>query len=473
MHDGYDAVVVGSGPNGLAAAIEIARSGRSVAVFEAAETIGGGTRTGELTLPGFRHDICSAIHPMGIASPFFRTLPLAEHGLEWVHPEFPLAHPFDDGSSVVVHRSIEETADGLGADGRAYRKLMEPFDRHAEELIDGFLSPLLRVPRHPFVMGRFGLSGIRPAERLSKSRFVDARSRALFAGNAAHAMLPLSSPLTGAFALVYNVFAHHVGWPVSRAGSQSIADALGSYLKSLGGVIETGRSIERLADLPESRVVLFDVSPRALVRIASGELPGGYQKRLLRFRYGPGVFKIDWALDDPIPWKSPDCARAGCLHLGGTLEEIAASESAVAAGRHPDKPWVIVAQQSMFDATRAPAGKHTAWAYAHVPSGSTLDITETIERQIERFAPGFRDVVLARSVATAADVEAYNPNYVGGDISSGAATFAQMIARPVLSLHPHATPNDKLFLCSQSTPPGPGVHGMCGYFAARSAMRRL
>jgi len=471
--DAYDAVIVGSGPNGLAAAIEIARAGRSVLVLEAADTIGGGTRTEELTLPGFRHDVCSAIHPMGIASPFFRTLPLEAHGLQWVHPEIQLAHPLDDGSAIVVLRSVEATADNLGVDAKRYRALMAPFYENAEALIDGFLSPLLRIPRHPFVMARFGMSGIRPADKLLHAKFEGERARALLAGNAAHAMLPLTSPLTGAFALVYNVFAHHVGWPAALGGSQAIADALASYLRSLGGVIETGRHIDSVDELPTSRVVLFDVSPDSLIHIAGKELPASYVSKLKRFRYGAGVFKIDWALDGPIPWRSRDCARAGCLHLGGTIEEIAASEQTVADGKHPDKPWVIVAQQSVFDHTRAPSGKQTAWAYAHVPSGSTVDITDNVERQLERFAPGFRDVVLARSVRTAADIAAYNPNYVGGDISSGAATFRQMIGRPVLSTHPHATPNERLFLCSSSTPPGPGVHGMCGYFAAHAALKRL
>jgi phytoene dehydrogenase-like protein len=469
----YDAVIVGSGPNGLAAAIEIARAGRSVLVVEGAATIGGGMRTEELTLPGFRHDVCSAIHPMGIASPYLRSLPLEAHGLQWVFPEVQLAHPFDDGSAAVVLRSLEATADTLGVDSKRYRSLMSPLNEHAEALIEGFLAPLLRVPRHPFVMARFGMLGIRPADKLLHAKFEGEPARALLAGNAAHAMLPLSAPLTGAFALVYNVFAHHVGWPAALGGSQSIGDALASYLRSLGGKIETGRPVESLAELPTSRVVLLDVAPESLIHIAGKELPSSYVAKLKRFRYGAGVFKIDWALDGPIPWRSRECRMAGCLHLGGTMEEIAASEQAVADGTHPDKPWVIVAQQSVFDDTRAPSGKHTAWGYAHVPNGSTLDITETIERQVERFAPGFRDVVLARSVRTADEIGAYNPNYVGGDISSGAATFRQMIGRPVLSAHPHATPNERIFLCSSSTPPGPGVHGMCGYFAARAALKRL
>ncbi len=468
-----DAVVVGAGPNGLAAAIEIARAGRSVLVIEGADMVGGGSRTAELTLPGFRHDVCSAIHPMGLASPFFRTLPLEAHGLQWIQPDIQLAHPLDDGDAVVVLRSVEATADNLGVDSKRYRAFMGYLNDNAEALIEGFLAPLLRVPRHPFVMGRFGLSGLRSADKLLHARFEGQRARALLAGNAAHAMLPLDAPLTGAFALVYNVFAHHVGWPIAAGGSQSIADALASYLRSLGGEIETGRKIERLEELPESRVVLLDVAPDALVRIAGSHLPEGYVRKLRRFRYGPGVFKIDWALDGPVPWKASQCSLAGCLHLAGSYDEIAASERAVADGKHPDKPWVIFAQQSQFDPARAPSGKQTAWAYAHVPNGSTVDITEAVERQVERFAPGFRDLVLARSVRTAADMGAHNPNYVGGDISSGAATLRQMIGRPVTSFHPYATPNERLFLCSASTPPGPGVHGMCGYFAARTALKKL
>jgi phytoene dehydrogenase-like protein len=469
----YDAVVVGSGPNGLAAAIAIARAGRSVHVIEGSDQVGGGSRTSELTLPGFRHDVCSAIHPMGIASPFLRTLPLEAHGLQWVHPDVPLAHPMDDGSAILVLRSLEATADNLGVDAKRYRSLMSPFYENAEALIDGFLAPLLRVPRHPFVMARFGLSGIRPAEKLLHAKFEGERARAMLGGNAAHAMVPLSAPLTGAFALVYNVFAHHVGWPMALGGSQSIADAMVAYLRTLGGTVETGRTVATVDELPSSRVVLFDTSPDALVRIAGSQLPARYVRKLKRFRYGAGVFKIDWALDEPIPWKSSECAHAGCLHLGGTIEEIAASESAVADGKHPDAPWVIVAQQSLFDATRAPSGKHTAWAYAHVPSGSTVDITDTIERQVERFAPGFRDVVAARYTATADQLSRYNPNYIGGDISSGAVSFRQMVGRPVMSMHPHATPNERIFLCSSSTPPGPGVHGMCGYFAAKAALKKL
>jgi phytoene dehydrogenase-like protein len=468
----YDAVIVGAGPNGLSAAVEIARNGHSVHVLEAADAVGGGTRTEELTLPGFRHDSCSAIHPMGAFSPFFRQLPLHEHGLEWIHPDVPLAHPLDDGTAVLVHRSVDQTAENLGPDAKAYRRLMSPLVRNAEKLGGGFLRPLLK-PRHPFAMAKFGLVAIRSAQGFVPSRFEGERARAMFAGNAAHIMLPLDRPLTGAAALVYNIFAHSVGWPLAKGGSQAIADSLASYLRSLGGTIECGRRVTSLEELPPARVVLFDLAPRNILSIAGREFPGRYRNALDRFKYGPGVFKIDWALDAPIPWKAAECAKTACLHLGGTLEEIARSEADTNAGRHPDRPWVIVAQQTLFDPTRAPAGKHTAWGYCHVPSGSNVDMTSVVEDQLERFAPGFRDVVLARSVRTAAEMEQHNATYIGGDISAGAATLKQIIARPVLRWSPHATPNPKFFICSQSSPPGPGVHGMCGYFAARAALRRL
>ncbi len=472
MPDHYDAVVVGAGPNGLAAAVELARHGHSVLVLEAGDAVGGGTRTEESTLPGFKHDICSAIHPMGAFSPFFRQLPLHEHGLEWIHPEVPIAHPLDDGTAVLVHRSVEETAANLGEDALAYRRLMEPLVRNAEKLGSGFLRPLLK-PRNPLVMAKFGPLAIRSAQGMLRSKFKGERARAMFAGNAAHFMLPLTAPVTSAGALVYNIFAHTVGWPVAKGGSQAIADALASYLGSLGGTIECNRRITSLEEIPRARVYLFDLSPKQLLSIAGDELPTRYQRALGRFKYGPGAFKLDWALDAPIPWKSEDCARTACLHVGGTLDEIAASEADSSAGRHPERPWVIVAQPTLIDDSRAPAGKHTAWSYCHVPSGSDVDMTSVVEDQIERFAPGFRDIVLARKTRTAAEMEAHNPNYVGGDISSGAATLKQIIARPVLRWTPYSTPNDKIFLCSQSAPPGPGVHGMCGYFAARAALRRL
>ncbi len=469
----YDAVVVGAGPNGLAAAIEIAQAKRSVIVLERAETVGGGARTSELTLPGFRHDDCSAIHPMGVASPFFRSLPLNEHGLEWIHPGFPLAHPLDDGSTALVDHSLEVTADRFGPDGPAYRRVMGSLLRDADHLLRGFLSPMTRIPRHPFVMLRLGRLAIKPATKIADELFKTEGARALYAGNAAHAIMPLDRLPTGAFGFVYSFLAHAYGWPMPRGGSQSISDALASYLNALGGHVETGRNVQRFNELPPARVYLFDTTPKQLLEIAGDQLSSSYRRHLGKFEYGAAAFKIDWALDGPIPWKAPECMQAGCLHLGGTFEEIAAGEAAVARGEHPDNPWVIVAQQSVFDQTRAPAGKHTAWAYCHVPGGSTKDMTDVIERQVERFAPGFRDLVLARHTRTAVDLERYNPNYIGGDIASGAPNFRQIVFRPVPRRNPYATPHPGIFICSSSTPPGPGVHGMCGYYAARAALRRL
>ena len=467
-----DAVVVGSGPNGLAAAITLARAGRSVRVLEAAEQIGGGTRTGQLTLPGFRHDVCSAVHPLAIASPVLQALTLAEHGCEFVQPEIPLAHPLDGGYAGVLHRSITETAEGLGADAAAYRALMEPTVRDWEGIVgDTMMAPVPRIPRHPRAATRFGLLALRPATRLARSRFQTEAARALFAGSAAHAMQPLEQPGTAAFALVLNMLGHAVGWPVARGGSQAIADAMASLLRSLGGEIETGRQVTSMAELLGPRAVLFDVSPRLVEGIAADALPGRYRRALRGFRHGPGVFKIDYALSEPVPWAAEPCRRAGTVHVGGSLDELAASESAVAAGRHAERPFVLVAQQSLVDPSRAPAGKHTLWAYCHVPNGSDADMTEAIDRQLERFAPGFREVVLARHTMNAREVEAYNPSYVGGDINSGAADLRQLVRRPSLRWAPSTTPNPRLLLCGASTPPGGGVHGICGYAAARAALR--
>ncbi len=465
-----DAVVVGSGPNGLAAAIEIARAGRSVVVYEGAATVGGGTRSAELTDPGFIHDVCSAVHPLLLASPFFQSLDLSGLGIETAHPEFPLAHPLPDGSAAVLHRSVAETAAGLGRDGKAYASLLGPLVEAAVALIPEVLGPV-RVPRHPVALVRFGLNAIRSAEGLVR-RFDDAPARALLAGVAAHSMLPLSKPPTAGVALLLTTLAHAVGWPVVRGGSQRIADGLTRHLEDLGGRIVTSHSVTRLDELPRARAYLFDVTPRQLLAIADDHLPDRYVRSLRRYRYGPGVFKIDWALSDPVPWRAEDCRGAGTIHIGGPFEAVAASEAATNRGEHPERPYVLLAQPTTADPTRAPVDSHTLWGYSHVPSGSTSDMTALIEDQIERFAPGFKDTVIARATRSASEVEAYNPNYVGGDINGGVQDLRQHFTRPVARLSPYTTPNERIYLCSSATPPGGGVHGMCGYFAARSALKR-
>ncbi len=463
-----DAIVVGAGPNGLAAAIELARAGRSVLVIEAEDTVGGGLRSAALTLPGFVHDVCSSIHPLALASPFFRSLSLE---VEWAQPAAPLAHPLDDGSTVMLERSLDRTADGLGVDAGAYRRLMRPFVDDAGALVPEILAPL-HVPRKPLLLARFGALALRSAAGVVTA-FRAPRARALLAGLAAHSMLPLGRPPSAGFALLLGLLGHVAGWPMARGGSQRIADALLAELRRLGGEVRVGERVARLAQLEPARAVLFDVTPRQLVAIAGDALPSGYRRALTRFRYGPGVFKLDYALDGPVPWTAPECARAATVHAGGTFEEIAASEAAVARGAHPERPFVLIAQTSLFDPTRAPEGKHTLWAYCHVPNRSAVDMTERIERQIERFAPGFRDRILARRVMAPADIESYNANHVGGDISGGMADLSQLFARPVASLDPYRVPGTNVFICSSSTPPGGGVHGMCGYFAARAALRSL
>lgn len=464
----YDAVVVGAGPNGLAAAITLAQAGRSVMVYEAEATPGGGARSAELTLPGYVHDICSAVYPLALGSPFFRTLPLAQHGLQWIHPAAPLAHPLDDATAVVVERSIDATAANLGTDGDAYRQLMNYFCSRWDGLDVDLLGPP-RLPRHPLLLARFGLHGLRSAASFARSYFNGGRARALFAGLAAHSMLPLEALGSAAFGLVLGIAAHAVGWPVARGGAQRLTDALVSYARSLGVEMVTGRRIAALSELPKARAVLCDVTPRQLLAMAGSQFPDGFRKRLQRYRYGMGAFKIDWALSAPVPWKAADCARAATVHLGGTLEEVGASERAAARGELSERPFVLIAQPSLFDETRAPAGGHTLWGYCHVPHGSNLNMVERIENQIERFAPGFRDRVLARSIRTPADLERHNANLVGGDINGGAAYLGQLILRPTMSLYKTAAPG--LYLCSASTPPGGGVHGMCGYFAARQALK--
>ena len=482
MPEAGRSVVVGAGPNGLAAAIVLARAGREVVVLEGEETVGGGCRSAELTLPGFVHDTCSTVHALALASPFLGNLPLHRHGFELAHPEAPLAHPLDDGSAVMLERSgdggadarersVADTARGLGPDERAYRRLFAPLVREADPLFRELLGPL-RPPRHPLVMARFGLSGLRSARGLARSRFEGERARALLAGCSAHSLLSLKTPASAAFGIVLALSAHAVGWPVSRGGSQRLADALVAELRSLGGAVETGRRVESLDELEGAAPVLLDVTPRQLLRIAGARLPDGYRRRLSRYRYGPGIYKLDWALDGPIPWRAPEVARAGTVHLCGTLDEIVASEEAATRGEHHERPFVLLVQPTLFDPTRAPEGKHTAWAYCHVPSGSTRDMTAAIEDQVERFAPGFRDLIAARSAMDTAEVERRNPNYVGGDINGGVQDLRQLFTRPVARPVPYSTPVPGLFICSSSTPPGGAVHGMCGYWAARAALRR-
>jgi phytoene dehydrogenase-like protein len=475
--DGADAVVVGSGPNGLAAAITLARSGLSVMVLEAADEPGGGTRSAELTLPGFTHDVCSAIHVFGRISPFFaeEAPALERQGLRWVRPPAALGHPLDDGSAVFIRGTVEETAAGLGADRDAYRRLYGWLVDDAETLIPDLLAPF-HVPLSPvraLRMARFGLLGLQPATRVAR-RFRGDGARALFAGIAAHSILPLTEPVSGAAALLLGAAAHVDGWPFPGGGAGRLPEAMAAELRALGGRIETGRRVAGFADLPEHRVALFDTAPSALAEIAGERLPGRYRRRLERYRHGPGVFKLDLAIDGPIPWQAAGLSDAATVHLGGTLEEIARSEADVAAGRVPERPFVLLTQTSLFDTSRAPAGRHTVWAYCHVPNGSTGDASERIVRQIDRFAPGFRERILATVATGPAAVEAYNANCVGGDIAGGRFDLGQLFTRPSMRiLDPYATPDRSIYLCSASTPPGGGVHGMAGVNAARSALRRL
>lgn len=469
----YDAVVIGSGPNGLAAAITLARAQKSVLLIEAANTIGGGMRSAELTLPDLIHDICSAIHPLGASSPFFRDLPLHEHGLEWIHSPAPLAHPFDDGMVLTLEKSIDATADQFGRDVKLYRRFMTPLVNDWGMLVGMTLAPLLRFPRHPFALTRFGIPALLPLQTFAKTLFREERTRALFAGLAGHSLLTMGHIASASFGLVLAILGHYVGWPIVKGGSQKLADALGAYFQSLGGEIITGQRVTSIQELPSARAYLFDTSPRQLVEIVGDKLPTPYQKRLQKYRYGMGVFKLDWALSEPIPWKAAECSRATTIHIGPTLRDIAASEKTIWQGHHAEKPYVIVAQQSFFDRTRAPNGKHTAWAYCHVPNGSTVDMTDAIENQIERFAPGFRDTILARHRMNTADYQAYNSNYLGGDINGGVQDIFQLIMRPTLRLNPYSTPAKGIYLCSSSTPPGGGVHGMCGYHAANSVLKEM
>ena len=441
-------------------------------VVEGRDTVGGGARSAALTLPGFLHDVCSAVHPLAVGSPFFTTLPLRDHGLDWVHPPAPLAHPLDDGTAVMMERSIEATADGLGCDAASYRSLFGPLVRDWRKLTTDILGPL-RIPRHPVVTARFGLNGLRSALSVAQARFSSERTRSLFVGLAAHSALPLEQPVSAAVSLVLGASGHAVGWPLPRGGAQRISEALASHLISLGGRIETGIRVERLENLPSAAVMLLDITPKQVVSIVGDRLPGRFRRRLEAYRYGPGAFKMDWALSGPVPWKAQECARAGTVHLGGTMDEVAHAEREVWSGRHPERPFVLFSQPSLFDPSRAPEGRHTAWAYCHVPNGSDFDMTDRIEAQVERFAPGFRERILKRSVRPPSALEEYNPNYVGGDINGGVQDLGQLFSRPASMLSPYTIPSTNLFICSSSTPPGGGVHGMCGYFAARAALRRL
>ncbi len=468
----HDAVVVGAGPNGLAAATTLAQAGLSVLVLEAQSTPGGGARSAELTEPGFVHDVCSAVHPLGIASPYLSSLPLDHHGLEWVHPEVDLAHPFDDGGAAALVRSIDESGASMD-DARRWRRLLGGVVEHWDAVADQILGPPLRVPRDPIALGAFGRRAMLAATTLAYRDLRTRPAQAVFAGLAAHAITRLDRPLSAAVGVVLGASVHVQGWPVARGGSQRITDALVSLLGELGGTVECDRVVRSLDDLPPSRLVLFDVNPRQLVAIAGHRLSGRMRRRLLRYRHGPGSFKVDYTLSGPVPWTAEAPRRAGTVHLGGTLEEIAGAERAVAAGHLPDRPFVIVAQQSVVDPTRAPSGQHTLWAYCHVPAGCTEDMTTRIEAQLERFAPGFREVVRTRAVAGPVEMAAANANYVGGDIAGGSASGLQMVFRPGIALDPYATGDPSLFLCSASTPPGAGVHGMSGHHAARSALRSL
>lgn len=464
----FDAVVVGSGPNGLAAAILLQQNGLSVLLIEGQDTIGGGMRSAELTLPGFIHDICSAIHPLAAGSPFFKTLPLDQYGLEYIYPEIDAAHPFDDGTAAILKHSIAETAINLGADEDAYLQLLHPVMHNWPAIAADVLGPL-HFSKHPLAMAQFGLKALTSATHLSKI-FKTEKAKGLLAGMAAHAMQPLTNAATSAIALVLMVNSHLRGWPMPKGGTQSLANALADYFVSIGGKIETGFYVRSMEQLPSANAVLFDIAPRQLLQIAGHQFSSLYKWQLERYRYGMGVFKVDWALDTPVPFTAPDCQKAGTVHIGNTMAEIVYSEQQTWNGSLPEKPFVLLAQHSIFDPIRAPEGKHTAWAYCHTPANSTADMTDVIEKQIERFAPGFRDRILAKHTLNSVQMEAYNPNYVGGDINSGVIDMGQLFTRPALRWSPYRTSAKGIYLCSASTPPGGGVHGMCGYYAAKKAL---
>ena len=467
----FDAIVVGSGPNGLAAAITLRQEGLSVLLIEGKDVIGGGLSSAEYTLPGFVHDVCSAIHPLALGSPFFETLPLADHGLTYLQPELAAAHPFDGGTAAVLHRSVEETAKLLGADEQTYLDVFNPIVKDWPLIAADVLAPL-HFPKHPIAMAQFGLKALTSATYYAK-RFKTKEAKGLWAGMAAHAIQPLTNLSTSAIALVLMTAGHLKGWPIPQGGSREIANALASYFIALGGRIQTGQFVKSLDELPSAKAVLFDVTPKQLLQIAGHKFSSIYKWQMERFRYGMGVFKIDWALDGPIPFTAPEVRKAGTVHIGNTMEEIALSEKITWEGQHSEKPYVLLAQQSLFDDTRAPEGKHTAWAYCHVPNGSTKDMTAIIEDQVERFAPGFKDLILGRHTMNTLEVQAYNPNYIGGDINGGVLDLAQLFTRPALRSSPYRTSAKGLYICSSSTPPGGGVHGMCGYHAARRALNDI
>lgn len=466
----YDAVIVGSGPNGLAAAITLQQAGLSVLLLEGKDTIGGGLRTAELTLPGFKYDICSAIHPLAVSSPFFTSLPLDKYGLQFIYPPLAAAHPFDDGTAAVLSNSVEHTAHSLGIDADAYRSYIKPLLNNWPKILPDVLAPL-QWPQDPLGFAKFGLKGLPSAQWTADTFFQTEKAKGLFAGMAAHAMQPLGKPITSAVALVLLLAAHHKGWPIAKGGSQQIANALAEHFIALGGKIETGFMVKSLDELPSSHAVLFDVGPQQLLQIAGHSLSSIYKWQLGRYKYGMGVYKIDWALADAIPFKAKDCNQAGTIHLGGTFNEIATGEQAIWNNKTPGKPFVLLAQQSQFDSSRAPEGKHTAWGYCHVPNGATTDMTGIIENQVERFAPGFKERILARHTINSVQMQEYNANYIGGDINGGVQNIAQLFTRPALRRSPYRTSAKGLYLCSASTPPGGGVHGMCGYHAAKRALK--
>jgi len=466
----YDAIVIGSGPNGLSAGIRLAQEGLKVLIMEAKDTIGGGTRTKELTEPGFLHDVCSAVHPTALGSPFLSSLRLQNYGLEFIQPEVAYAHPLEDSEAAIAYKDIHKTAEGLGVDAEAYMKLYREFVDEWSYLSQDIFGTL-RIPKHPLLMAKFGWYGMFSAKLLSNSLFKTVKARALFTGCAAHSIVPLTRAFTASFGVVLGASAHSVGWPVAKGGSSAITNAMAKLFKSLGGEIKTNEHVKDLTDLPTSRAVLFDLTPHQIARIAKKKLPKSYLSKLRNYTYGPGTFKMDWALSEPVPWKNEEARKAGTLHLGGTFLEISNAEQAVWDGEHPEKPYVLVSQPTVCDPSRAPEGKHTLWAYCHVPNGSEKDMSHIIENQIERYAPGFRDTIISKHSMHAMEMEQYNFNYIGGDINGGAQTVTQLFGRPILKWDPYKIPADGLYICSSSTPPGGGVHGMSGYHAAQSVLK--